>query len=97
MTTVKIYAVMKGGEILDISTCERETREIAETCCGSMVELVPRESAPATAEREIAAKAINDAAQYAQDWIEKQGAVTPQSTAALDAVQAYANSMEKKS
>lgn len=47
--------------------------------------------------REVAAKAINDAAQHAQDWIEKQGAVTPQSTAALDAVQAYANSLEKKS
>ena len=52
---MKIYAVMKGGEILDISTCEREIREIAETCCGSMVELVPRESTPAPDEREIAA------------------------------------------
>jgi len=59
---MKIYAVMKGGEILDISTCERETREIAETCCGSMVELVPRESAPAPDEREIAAQAIEQAA-----------------------------------
>ncbi|MFT6552947.1 hypothetical protein [Alloalcanivorax venustensis] len=58
---------------------------------------LPMLSAPAPDEREIAAKAINDAAQYAQDWIEKQGAVTPESAAALDAVQAYSNSLEKKS
>ena len=56
-----------------------------------------RAALPAPDEREIAARAVHDAAQYAQDQIENRGAVTPESTAALDAVQAFANTLEGKS
>jgi len=48
----KIYAIMKGDNLLEISTDHAEAREVAYTCCAKVVGMVPVGAA---------VKALNDA------------------------------------